>query len=33
VPGDGVNRAVEAIEEFGASVITNLSLSTVLETS
>ncbi|WP_333890310.1 LLM class F420-dependent oxidoreductase [Mycolicibacterium gadium] len=33
VPGDSVNRAVEAIEEFGSSVIEALSASTVLETS
>lgn len=33
VPGDSVNQAVEAIEEFGASVIAAVSLTTVLETS
>jgi probable F420-dependent oxidoreductase len=33
VPGDSVNRAVEAIEEFGSSVIAALSPSTVLETT
>lgn len=33
VPGDSVNRAVEAIEEFGSSVIAALSPTTVLETT
>ncbi|BBZ20737.1 LLM class F420-dependent oxidoreductase [Mycolicibacterium gadium] len=33
VPGDSVNRAVEAIEEFGSSVIAALSSTTVLETT